>query len=65
MDSGDHACKLCRDKFSTVRGLNIHMNVHKDRFNTPDPSTTRDPSTTSAATNSQVKAGMFALIRNT
>jgi hypothetical protein len=36
MDLGEHTCKMCGDKFSTVRGLNIHMNVHKERFNTPN-----------------------------
>jgi hypothetical protein len=50
MESGDHICKICGDKFSSVRGMNIHMNVHKDRF-APPPEEERLPAQAPPATN--------------
>ena len=32
MNTSEQKCKLCGDLFNSLRGLNIHMNVHRDRL---------------------------------
>jgi len=56
MTSFAQACKICGDKFTSIRGLNIHLNVHKDQTTANQKNPTPEKST---VTNETPKNGSY------